>query len=223
MAKKMCDLCQLSPKKEIRFGVALCENCLKSYTNAMFGDTNAMAYLSNPANFPNATDAAREGVVKFMAERAEKTRVETIPAVEIPINNVNAQQQQIPSEPVFNRWNVQPPKVAYVKKNVDTQSFFDRLYDNIGGKIKSAAKAIFIFEAITSILAGIILFFIGVFDTDDEFVLIGPLLAIFGPIVAWVSSWLIYAFGELVEKTAANERNTRNILNILKEDHFKNN
>ena len=35
--------------------------------------------------------------------------------------------------------------------------------------------------------------------------------AIVGPIIAWVSSWIMYAFGELVDKTASNERNTQNI------------
>ena len=38
---------------------------------------------------------------------------------------------------------------------------------------------------------------------------------IIGPLVAWISSWMLYAFGELVEKTIDNENNTRNILNKM--------
>ena len=70
----------------------------------------------------------------------------------------------------------------------------DNLYHNIGGKIKNWAKWIFIFEAIGAIIAGIVLIF-----TDEDFILYGLITLICGPIIAWVSSWILYAFGELVE------------------------
>lgn len=85
----------------------------------------------------------------------------------------------------------------------------DNLYDNIGGKIKGWAKGIFILETVGVIILGLVLLF------DEVTVLTGLLTMIIGPIVAWVSSWLLYAFGELVEKTAANEENTRYILKAL--------
>ena len=40
------------------------------------------------------------------------------------------------------------------------------MYDNIGGKIKGLAKAMFIVEAIVAVIAGIALF-----ATDDDFIL----------------------------------------------------
>ena len=69
----------------------------------------------------------------------------------------------------------------------------DNLYSNIGTKIKNGAKLIFIAEAIAAIIGGICLM--------DE--LLGIIIIFCGPLVAYVSSWLLYAFGELVEDTHA--------------------
>lgn len=73
---------------------------------------------------------------------------------------------------------------------------FDFLYEDIGGKIKRMAKWTFIIEAIASIITGIVL-------AIDEYEGGYLLICIFGPIVAWVSSWILYAFGELVEDVHA--------------------
>jgi hypothetical protein len=70
------------------------------------------------------------------------------------------------------------------------------MYKNIGKKIKTLAKAMFIIEAIASVISGIALM-----PIDDEFILYGLLIIFFGPVVAWVSSWILYGFGELVDKT----------------------
>ena len=82
------------------------------------------------------------------------------------------------------------------------------LYSNIGGKIKSWAIAIFVLEALAAIIWGFSLL-------GNELFLAGVLVLIVGPIVSWISSWLLYAFGELVEKTVENEANTSAILKLL--------
>ena len=73
----------------------------------------------------------------------------------------------------------------------------DNLYENIGGKIKGLAKWAFIIEAIGSIITGIVLI-----SADSDLGLYGLLTIFFGPVVAFVSTWILYAFGELVENTA---------------------
>ena len=78
------------------------------------------------------------------------------------------------------------------------------MYDNIGGKIKGLAKATFIIEAIAVVITGIALM-----ASDEDMIPIGLLVMVVGPIVAWVSSWLLYGFGELVDKACDIERNTR--------------
>jgi len=86
----------------------------------------------------------------------------------------------------------------------------DNLYENIGDKIKSWAKWIFVVEAIGAIITGLIFLF-----AYEDRILYGLLTLICGPIGAWIGSWILYAFGELVEKTHENENNTRQILENL--------
>ncbi len=78
------------------------------------------------------------------------------------------------------------------------------MYNNIGRKIKGLVKTLFIIEAIAAVITGIVLLSI-----DDDFILAGLLVMIVLPFVAWISSWLLYAFGELVDKICDIERNTR--------------
>ena len=78
------------------------------------------------------------------------------------------------------------------------------MYGNIGKKIKCLAIAMFIAEAVTLVIWGMVLIAI-----DEYLIAIGLLMVFFGPLVAWISTWLLYAFGELVDKATAIERNTR--------------
>lgn len=78
------------------------------------------------------------------------------------------------------------------------------MYENIGKKIKGLVKAMFAIEAIVAVIAGLI-----VMSIDEDMVLIGLLVMIGGTLVAWVSSWLLYGFGELIDKVCDIERNTR--------------
>ena len=80
-------------------------------------------------------------------------------------------------------------------------------YDNIGGKIKGWAKWIFAIEAIAAVISGFVLM-----AQDEDMILIGLLVAVFGPIVAWVSSWLLYGYGQLIENSdiIAEEYNRKN-------------
>ena len=80
-------------------------------------------------------------------------------------------------------------------------------YDNIGGKIKGWAKWMFAIEAIAAVISGFVLM-----AQDEDMILIGLLVAVFGPIVAWVSSWLLYGYGQLIENSdiIAEEYNRKN-------------
>ena len=70
----------------------------------------------------------------------------------------------------------------------------DNLYNDIGKKIKSWAKWIFIIEAIGAIIAGFVLMV-----EDEDLIGYGLLTLVCGPIVAWVGSWLLYAFGQITD------------------------
>lgn len=77
------------------------------------------------------------------------------------------------------------------------------MFENIGKKIKVLAKVIFFIEAISAIIAGFVLCM-----EEDEMLII---ISFVGPIVAWISSWLLYGFGELIDKVCDIEKSTRNI------------
>ena len=80
------------------------------------------------------------------------------------------------------------------------------MYDNIGEKIKGLAKGMFIIEAIAAVIGGIVLL-------GYEFLAIGWLTLFLGPVVAWISSWLLYGFGELIDNVctiAANTKTSKN-------------
>lgn len=74
----------------------------------------------------------------------------------------------------------------------------DLLYENIGKKIMNWAKWIFICEAVGAIIAGIAIM-VGAADFDDITFVLGIVTILLGPVIAFVSSWLLYAIGQLVD------------------------
>lgn len=95
---------------------------------------------------------------------------------------------------------------------------FESWYADIGKKIKNWAIWCFIIEALGAIITGLAFIII----EGIEYAWWALLVLIFGPIVAFVGSWLLYGFGELIEKTDKNESNTAAILNILNNSHKSN-
>ena len=83
------------------------------------------------------------------------------------------------------------------------------MYSNIGGKIKGLAIATFVFEAIASVITGIIFAVVGLFDGEIVLFVLGLPIIFIGPVVAWISTWVLYGFGELISKTTEVARNTR--------------
>ena len=68
-------------------------------------------------------------------------------------------------------------------------------YDNIGKKIKRLAKYTCYAGIIIALSLGIAL----LFSPVTRIKIIGGLVIVFLPILAWVQSWLVYGFGELVD------------------------
>ena len=76
-------------------------------------------------------------------------------------------------------------------------------YENIGGKIKGLARAAFIVEAIAAVISGLVMMV-----EDDDMIPFALLVMVVGPIVAWVGSWLLYGFGQLIENSDIVAKNT---------------
>lgn len=70
------------------------------------------------------------------------------------------------------------------------------MYNNIGGKIKMLARVLAWIGIIACFIIGIVLI-----SNDEDTVFIGFLTMILGSLVSWVSSFVLYGFGELVENS----------------------
>lgn len=81
------------------------------------------------------------------------------------------------------------------------------MYENIGNKIKGLAKFLFIIAAIVFLIIGFVLL-----SLNGELLAISLILIFFGPLIAWISSWILYGFGQLIENTSiiAQQYNTKN-------------
>ncbi len=75
------------------------------------------------------------------------------------------------------------------------------MYDRIGSKIKVLAKVIFWVEAVVAVIAALVM----IESTEGVSLLLGMV----GVLVAWVSSWFLYGFGEIIDKLCEIEKNTR--------------
>lgn len=70
------------------------------------------------------------------------------------------------------------------------------MFDNIGGKIKTLAKVVCWIGIIACIITGIVLM-----ATDEDLILVGILTVVVGSLLSWVSSFILYGFGQLVENS----------------------
>ena len=195
-----CELCQSKIASEMRFGVWLCADCIDGYEKSMRGDVEKSTRFSNPDNFPDATDLATKNIINIISNRIKR--------MESQNNNPEYLKQQEIKEKEEKRESYAKSVGVEYRKSGDFESTVDGWYTDIGKKIKSWAKWIFMLEAIGFVVSGLFILF-------SDLWFIGLLTIILGPIAAWVSSWLLYAFGELVDKTVDNERNTQSILKLM--------
>lgn len=76
------------------------------------------------------------------------------------------------------------------------------MFENIGRKIKGLTKIICWVGIIASVVAAIAMMSMG----DDILLVIGIIMLVVGPIMSWVSSFIMYGFGELVDRTTSVEQ-----------------
>ena len=78
--------------------------------------------------------------------------------------------------------------------NSDSDS--EGMFGNIGGKIKALAQVITWIGIIGSVIGGI-----SVIAISEYLMLTGLLIMIIGSLISWVSSFVLYGFGHLIENT----------------------
>ena len=75
------------------------------------------------------------------------------------------------------------------------------MYDNIGSKIKIAAQIAFMLGVIGSMIFGLVICF-----GSEDFNAIGFLYILLGGIISWISTLLMYGFGELIERVCSIDK-----------------
>ncbi len=70
------------------------------------------------------------------------------------------------------------------------------MFYNIGDKIKTLAKVMCWIGSIASIIIGIVLIVM-----DEDLILVGILIAAVGALLSWISSFVLYGFGQLIENS----------------------
>jgi len=190
--------------------IDLCYECAQPISS----DVNDLYYLKSKKDF----DEARDAIIKKCTELYSSEIVNGVSKkIDLIYNNIKTtlvndipqeKSEQKESEP--NIYKEHPDSIGVSHPEESS------MYANIGKKIKGLTKCAFFVEALAAVLAGLFLLFCGA-----NFIILGLLLLICGPIVAWISSWILYAFGELVDKITENEKNTSEILNIMRENAKK--
>lgn len=70
------------------------------------------------------------------------------------------------------------------------------MFDNIGRKIKALAQVVCWIGIVCSVIYGVVLM-----TTDEDLVMVGFMVLVMGSVLAWVSSFALYGFGQLIENT----------------------
>ncbi len=208
---KMCELCQKEHSNGTLFGVEVCESCAQSFWKATHGDSVEQARFLNSASFPNATELAKKNII---ARIVYVPSAPSKPSQVRTVSNSNVNEELTKKKEFARSAGVNFNDVM----GEDTNNSLDGWYADIGCKIKGWAKWIFIIDAILAVLFGIATMVSG---ENDFSIILGIMILVLGPIFAWILSWLLYGFGELIDKTCATERHTKDILKVMLEINKK--
>ncbi len=109
--------------------------------------------------------------------------------------------------------------MSYDRTNINILRKEEKMFKNIGSKIKNVAE----FFTWIGIIVSIIVFLISISMGSDESIAIGFIILIIGCLGSWLSSLVLYGFGQLVENSdvMAGKR-TSSRLSEVNENSYKN-
>ena len=84
------------------------------------------------------------------------------------------------------------------------------MFNNIGSKIKFLAIVLTVINMISFIILGFIFIFSGVAYAP----LYGLIIIIVGCVVSWITSFVLYGYGELIDKTTETAKNSEQLLTV---------
>ncbi len=83
------------------------------------------------------------------------------------------------------------------------------MFDNIGSKIKNLTKICCWILIVIGVIGGLVLLIMGADWGDTLMIVLGLAAMILLPFFAWVGSFLLYGFGELIENSQIIAGNTQ--------------
>lgn len=86
---------------------------------------------------------------------------------------------------------------------------FKNMFTNIGKKIKLTAKIVCWVTMLASFIGGIALLIYSCVEGEDELIIVGLIVPFVAPFLCWIGSFMMYGFGELIEKATEIAENTK--------------
>ena len=83
------------------------------------------------------------------------------------------------------------------------------MFSNIGRKIKLTAKITCWISMVASFIGGSAWFIYNCVEGEDELILVSLMVSIVSPFLCWIGSFVMYGFGELIDKTTEIAENTK--------------
>lgn len=97
-------------------------------------------------------------------------------------------------------WSINRPFIQY--NLLRRKLKMNRMFDNIGRKLQTLAGVTTILGIIICVVLGIVLMVLGT-------ILTGIVCMICGSLAAWIGSWVLYGFGEIILKLTEIAENTK--------------
>lgn len=86
---------------------------------------------------------------------------------------------------------------------------FKNMFTNIGKKIKLTAKIVCWVTMLASFIGGIALLIYSCVEGEDELIVVGLIVPLVAPFLCWIGSFMMYGFGELIDKATEIAENTK--------------
>ncbi len=173
---------------QIKESTGVCENCIKPVETHL----NNVGVELNDLKNTNTFEKTKNKVISTLNAEKDKETIEYLTALLDKIYSIftsnTADNQTISPLNHINNTNI--PTVSFSNSNSTG------MFGNIGGKIKSLAQVITWLGIIGCVIWGFVLM-----ATDEDLISAGLMIASLGSLISWVSSFVLYGFGQLIENT----------------------
>lgn len=173
---------------QIKENMGVCEDCIKPVEMHLNNANIELTDIKNKDTF----EETKNKVISTLNAENDKDTIEYLTTVldkiysSIPSNTTDNQN----TSSLNLNSNINIPTVSVSNSNSTG------MFSNIGSKIKTLAQVITWIGIIGSVILGLVLM-----TTDEELISAGLMIALLGSLISWVSSFVLYGFGQLIENT----------------------